>query len=59
MRRRKENSQLRSILIKAGNQQGDAKGPTHNTLLALGALAEAQGEVTDNLGAALDAEGSL
>lgn len=54
---KEKNSQLRTILIEAGDQQGDAKGSAHDTLLALGALAEAQGEVADGLGAALDAEG--
>lgn len=49
-------SQTRTILVVAGNEQGDAEGATHDALLALGALAEAQGQVADGLGAALDAQ---
>ena len=49
----KSDSQLRPPLIEARNQQRDAKRPAHDTLLALGALAEAQGQVADGLRAAL------
>ena len=49
--------QLGPVLVVAGNEQGDAKGPAHDGLLPLGALAKAQGQVADGLGAALDAEG--
>lgn len=44
------------VLVVAGDQQGDAKGPAHDALLAVGRLAEAQGQVADGLGAALDAQ---
>lgn len=49
--------ELGAVLVVAGNEQGDAKGPTHDALLAVGALAEAEGQVADGLGARLDAEG--
>lgn len=49
--------QLGAVLVEAGDQERDAKGPAHDGLLAVGALAEAQGEVTDGLGGALHAEG--
>lgn len=49
--------QLGTPLVKAGNEERDAKGPAHDSLFAVGTLAEAQGEVADGLGAALDAEG--
>ena len=45
------------VLVEAGDEQGDAEGAAHDRLLAVGALAEAQGEVADGLGAALDAQG--
>lgn len=48
--------QLRAVLVEAGNEQRDAKGPAHDGLLAVGTLAEAQGQVADGLRAALDAE---
>lgn len=49
--------QLGAILVVSGNQQGDAKRSAHDGLLSVGALAEAEGEVADGLGGALDAEG--
>ena len=49
--------QLGAVLVVAGNEQGDTKGPAHDGLLAVGTLAESQGEVADGLGGALDAEG--
>lgn len=49
--------QLGSIFVVASNEQGNTKGSTHNRLLALGTLAEAQGEIADGLGSALDAKG--
>lgn len=49
--------ELGPVLVKAGDEEGDAKGPAHDGLLALGALSEAQGKIADGLGAALDAEG--
>lgn len=48
--------QTRAVLIVAGNQQRHAKGAGHDALLAVGALAEAQGQVADGLRAALDAQ---
>lgn len=48
--------QLGAVLVVAGDEQGDAKRPTHDGLLAVGALAEAQGQVADGLSRALDAE---
>lgn len=44
------------VLVVAGDEQGDAKGAAHDALLAIGALAEAQGQVANGLGAALDAQ---
>ncbi len=52
--RKKGNPQLRPPLIEPRNQQRDAKRPTHNTLLAISALAKPQRQVTDGLRAALD-----
>lgn len=49
--------QTGTILIISCNQQCDAKGPAHDALLAVGRLAEAQGQVADGLGAGLDAQG--
>jgi hypothetical protein len=49
--------QLGTVLVIAGDEQGDAEGTGHDGLLAIGTLAEAQGEVADGLGGALDAEG--
>jgi hypothetical protein len=49
--------QARAFVVVAGDEQGDAKRPAHDALLAVGALAEAQREVTDGLGAALDGQG--
>lgn len=49
--------QLRAILIISSNEQSDTKGSAHDGLLSIGTLTEAQGEVTDGLGGALDAEG--
>lgn len=49
--------ELRAVLIVAGDQQGNTKGARHDGLLAVGTLAEAQGEVADGLGGALDTEG--
>lgn len=49
--------QARAVLVVAGNQQRDAEGPAHDTLLAVGGLAETQGQVADGLGAGLDAQG--
>jgi len=46
----------RAVLVVAGDEEGDAKGAAHDALLAVGALAEAQGQVADGLGAALDAQ---
>ncbi len=48
--------QRRAVLVVAGDQQGDAEGAAHDALLAVGRLAEAQGQVADGLGAALDAQ---
>lgn len=48
--------QRRAVLVIASDQQGDAKGAAHDALLAVGRLAEAQGQVADGLGAALDAQ---
>jgi hypothetical protein len=45
------------VLVVAGNEQGDAKGTAHDALLAVSALAKAQGQVADGLGARLDAQG--
>lgn len=48
--------ELRTILIETSNQQRNTEGTTHDGLLAIGTLAEAQGQVADGLGAALDAQ---
>lgn len=48
--------ELGAVLVVAGDEEGDAEGAAHDALLAVGALAEAQGEVADGLGAALDAQ---
>lgn len=48
--------QLRAGFIIAGNEEGNAEGPAHDGLLAVGALTEAKREIADGLGAALDAE---
>jgi len=47
---------LRPILINTRNQQSNAKRPAHDAILAIGALAETQGEITNGLGARLDAQ---
>lgn len=49
--------ELGPVLVVAGDEKGDAEGAAHDGLLAVGALAEAQGEVADGLGGRLDAEG--
>lgn len=49
--------QARAVLVVTGDQQRHAKGTAHLGLAAVGALAEAQGQVADGLRAALDAEG--
>lgn len=49
--------QLGPVLVVASDEQGDAKRPAHDSLLAFGALSEAQSEITDGLSGALDAEG--
>lgn len=49
--------ELGAVLVVAGDEQGDAEGAGHDALLAVGALAEAQGQIADGLGAALDAQG--
>lgn len=46
--------QTRTVLIITRNQQRHTKGARHDALLAVGALAEAQGQVADGLRAALD-----
>lgn len=48
--------QLGAIFIVSGDEQGDAERSTHDSLLAVGTLAKAQGKITDGLRAALDAE---
>ena len=48
--------QRRPVLVVAGDEQGDAERATHDALLTVGRLAEAQGQVADGLGAALDAQ---
>lgn len=48
--------ELGAVLVVASDQKGDTEGTAHDALLAIGALAEAQGEVADGLGAALDAQ---
>lgn len=42
-----------AVLVVAGDEQGDAEGPAHDALLAVGALAEPQRQVADGLRAAL------
>lgn len=49
--------QLRAILIVTRNQERHTKRPAHDALLAIRALTEAQRQIADGLGAALDAEG--
>jgi len=44
------------VLVVAGDEQGDAKGAAHAAGLAVDALAEAQRQVADGLGAAVDAQ---
>ena len=46
--------QLRPVLVNPSNEQGHAKRPTHNALLALGALTEPQRQVANRLRAALN-----
>ena len=46
--------QTGTVLVVPGNQQRHAKGARHDALLAVGALAEAQGQITNSLRAALD-----
>ncbi len=48
--------QLGAILVVTGDEQGDTKGSAHDGLLAVGTLAEAQGQVADGLSCALDAK---
>lgn len=48
--------QRRTILVVSRNQQRHTKRTAHDALLAVGALAEAQGQVADGLGAALDSQ---
>lgn len=48
--------QLWPVLVDPRNQQGNAEGPAHDGLLAVGRLAEAQGQVADCLRARLDAQ---
>ena len=49
--------QLGSVLVVAGDEEGNAKGATHDGLLAVSTFAEAQGKVADGLSAALDTKG--
>ena len=49
--------QLRAILIIARNQKRHTERSAHDALLTVRTLTEAQGEITDRLSAALDAEG--
>lgn len=49
--------QAGTVLVVPRNQQRDTKRPAHDALLAVGRLAEAQGQVADGLGAGLDAQG--
>lgn len=48
--------ELGTVLVVSSDEQGDAEGAAHDALLAVGALAEAEGEVADGLGAGLDAQ---
>ena len=48
--------QLRPVLIMPGNQQRHTKWPTHDSLLAICALAESQRQITDRLRCALHAQ---
>lgn len=48
--------ELRAVFVVAGDEEGDAEGSAHDALLAIGALAETEGQVADGLGAALDAQ---
>lgn len=48
--------ELGAILVIASDEKGDAEGATHDALLAIGALAEAEGQVAYGLGAALDTQ---
>lgn len=45
-----------NVRVVARDQQGHAKGPAHDAVLAVGGLAKAQGQVADGLRAALHAE---
>lgn len=49
--------QLGAVLVVAGNQQSDTERSAHYRLLSIRTLTEAKGQVTDGLGAALDAQG--
>lgn len=49
--------QLGAVLVVTGDEQGNAEGTGHDALLAVGTLTETQCQVTDSLGAALDAQG--
>ncbi|KAK8051318.1 hypothetical protein PG993_002703 [Apiospora rasikravindrae] len=49
--------ELGTVLVVAGNKQGNTKGAGHDALLAVGALAETQGQVADGLSATLDTQG--
>lgn len=48
--------QRRAVLVIPRDEQGDAERSAHDALLAVGALTETQGQITDGLGAALDAQ---
>lgn len=48
--------QLGAVLVVTGNQKSYTERSAHDGLLSLSTLTEAQGQVTDGLGAALDAE---
>ena len=49
--------ELGTVLIVASNQKSNAERPTHDALLSISTFAEAQSEIADRLGAALNAEG--
>lgn len=49
--------QLRAILVEASNEESNAERTTHDSLLSVSTLTEAQGEIADSLGAALNTEG--
>lgn len=49
--------QLGSVLIEAGNEKRNAKGPAHDGLLSVSTFAETQGEIANGLRAALDTQG--